>query len=334
MARPVIAVTMGDAAGVGPEIVVKALAHADVAALCQPIVVGDARRLAHAARIAGVAAEVVRVATPAEARFRSGTIDCIDLGGLPEDLPFGALSAVAGDAAFRYIARAVALAMAGEVDAICTAPINKEALRAGGHAYPGHTEILAALTGTPEVSMMLSTPKLRVVHCTTHIGLLDAIARIDPGLVTRTICRGHETLVRAGLAAPRIAVCGINPHAGEHGLFGRGEEERVVAPGVAAARAMGIDAVGPLPADTVFFRAVRGDFDLVVAMYHDQGHCPVKVLGLDQGVNITIGLPVVRTSVDHGTAFDIAGTGQADERSLIEALRQAAELATRGLWRG
>lgn len=175
--------------------------------------------------------------------------------------------------------------------------------------------------------MMLAAPKLRVVHCTTHIGLIDAIERIDAGLVERTIRRGHETLVRAGIPAPRIAVCGINPHAGENGLFGRGEEETKVAPGVAAARAAGIDASGPLPADTVFFRAVRGDFDLVVAMYHDQGHNPVKVLGLEAGVNITVGLPVVRTSVDHGTAFDIAGTGVADEGSMVEALRQAAALA-------
>jgi 4-hydroxythreonine-4-phosphate dehydrogenase len=215
------------------------------------------------------------------------------------------------------------------VDAICTAPLNKEALHAGGHDFPGHTELLAHLTGTPEVSMMLTAPGLRVIHCTTHVGLIDAIARIDPDLVFRTIRRGHDALVRAGIAAPRVAVCGINPHAGEHGLFGRGEEESKVAPGVARARAEGIDAVGPLPADTTFFRAVRGDFDLVVAMYHDQGHCPVKVLGLEAGVNITVGLPVVRTSVDHGTAFDIAGTGTADERSLIEALRQAVQLAPR-----
>ena len=234
---------------------------------------------------------------------------------------------MAGDAAFRYIERAVALAMDGSVDAICTAPLNKAALHAGGHVYPGHTEILAELTGTPEVSMMLSAPSLRVIHCTTHIGLLDAVAKIEPGLVERTIRRAHSTLVKSGIAAPRIAVCGINPHAGENGLFGNGEEEAKVAPGVLAARSAGIDASGPLPADTVFFRAVRGDFDAVVAMYHDQGHCPVKVLGLDAGVNITVGLPVIRTSVDHGTAFDIAGTGTAEEGSMLEALRQAAELA-------
>jgi 4-hydroxythreonine-4-phosphate dehydrogenase len=175
--------------------------------------------------------------------------------------------------------------------------------------------------------MMLSTPKLKVIHVTTHVGLIDAIARIEPGLVDRTITRGQETLVRAGIAHPRIGVCAINPHAGENGLFGRGEEAEKIAPAVRACQARGWDVQGPLPADTLFFRAARGDFDLVVAMYHDQGHGPVKVLGIEEGVNITVGLPVVRTSVDHGTAFDIAGTGRADERSLLAALHQAAELA-------
>jgi 4-hydroxythreonine-4-phosphate dehydrogenase len=325
---PIIAITMGDAAGVGPEIIVKALARADVSGRYRPVVIGDARRLEQAARICDVTVKIRRVEAPPDAVAPAGVIDCIDLELIPPGLPFGHLSAVAGDAAYRYIEVAVRLAVEGRVDAICTAPLNKEALHAGGHPYPGHTELLAHLTGTPEVSMMLSAPNLRVIHCTTHIGLVDAIARIDPDLVLRTIRRGHDALVRAGIAAPRIAVCGINPHAGENGLFGRGEEASKVAPGVGRARAAGIDATGPLPADTTFFRAVRGDFDLVVAMYHDQGHCPVKVLGLEAGVNITIGLPVVRTSVDHGTAFDIAGTGVADERSLVEALRQAARLAT------
>jgi len=215
------------------------------------------------------------------------------------------------------------------VDAICTAPLNKEALHAGGHFYPGHTEILAALTGTPEVSMMLMTPKLRVIHVTTHIGLIDAIAKIEPGLVERTIVRGHEALVRSGISHPRIGVCGINPHAGEHGLFGHGEEDEKIEPAIRAVQARGIDAEGPLPADTLFFRAQRGDFDLVVAMYHDQGHGPVKVLGIEAGVNVTVGLPIVRTSVDHGTAFDIAGTGRVDEQSLIEAIDQAIALAPR-----
>jgi 4-phospho-D-threonate 3-dehydrogenase / 4-phospho-D-erythronate 3-dehydrogenase len=213
------------------------------------------------------------------------------------------------------------------VHAICTAPLNKETLHAAGHIFPGHTELLAQLTGTPEVSMMLSTPKIKVIHVTTHIGLVDAVKKINPGLVERTIRRGHEALQRAGIAQPKIGVCAINPHAGEGGLFGQGEEAEKIEPGVRAAREAGIDVTGPLPADTLFFLAGRGDYDLVVAMYHDQGHGPVKVLGLDAGVNVTVGLPVIRTSVDHGTAFDIAGTGKADEASMVEALRQAVELA-------
>lgn len=326
--KPVVAITMGDAAGIGPEIIVKALAGPEVSRMARPLVIGDRARLVRAAAIARAPVTIAAVTGPGDASYAAGTIDCIDLGLIPDDLPFGRVSARAGEAAFRYLERAVALAASGDIDAICTAPLNKEALHAAGRRYPGHTELLAALTGTPEVSMMLTAPKLRVIHCTTHVGLVDAIARIDPPLVERTIRRGHDALVGAGIAAPRIAVCAINPHAGENGLFGHGEEETKIAPAVRAVRAAGIDATGPLAADTVFFRAVRGDFDLVVAMYHDQGHCAVKVLGLESGVNITVGLPVIRTSVDHGTAFDIAGTGTADERSLIAAIQAAAELWT------
>jgi 4-hydroxythreonine-4-phosphate dehydrogenase len=326
--RPIIAITMGDAAGVGPEIIVKALAHADLYDRCRPLVVGDARRLHRAAEVSGLPPiSVNSVRGVEDARFEPGVIDCIDLGLIPADLAFGQLSAVAGDAAYHYIAKAVELAVAGKVGAICTAPLNKEALHAGGHIYPGHTELLADLCHVPEVSMMLTAPNLRVIHVTVHIGLLDAIARIEPGLVERTIARGRETLVKAGIAEPRIGVCGINPHAGENGLFGHGEEETKIIPAVKRCQARGWKVEGPLPADTLFYRAARGDFDLVVAMYHDQGHGPVKVMGIEAGVNITIGLPVVRTSVDHGTAFDIAGTGKADERSLLEALRQAIALA-------
>jgi 4-hydroxythreonine-4-phosphate dehydrogenase len=189
--------------------------------------------------------------------------------------------------------------------------------------------MLAHLTGVDEVSMMLVAPKLRVIHVTTHIGIIDAIRKIEPGLVQRTIERGDATLKKAGIEKPRIGVCGINPHAGENGLFGYGEEEEKIIPAVKALQERGLDVTGPLPADTLFYRAGRGDFDLVVAMYHDQGHGPVKVLGLEAGVNVTVGLDVIRTSVDHGTAFDIAGKGIADEGSMLEALRQGAELATR-----
>jgi 4-phospho-D-threonate 3-dehydrogenase / 4-phospho-D-erythronate 3-dehydrogenase len=327
MARPIIGITMGDAAGVGPEIIMKAMAVPEVYEISRPLVIGDARRLRKAGQIVGSKVSVRPIQKPEEAAFRPGEVEVVDLPIIPEDLPFGKLSATAGDAAFKFIQRAVELAMAGRIDAICTAPLNKEALHAGGHKYPGHTELLAKLSGTEEVSMMLATPKMRVIHVTTHIGLLDAIEKIEPALVERTIRRGHDALVRSGMARPRIAVCAINPHAGEGGLFGRGEEETKVIPGIKAARARGIEVEGPLPADTLFFRAGRGDFDLVVAMYHDQGHGPVKVLGLEAGVNITVGLPFARTSVDHGTAFDIAGTGKADERSLVQAMRDAVALA-------
>jgi 4-phospho-D-threonate 3-dehydrogenase / 4-phospho-D-erythronate 3-dehydrogenase len=327
MNRPVIAITMGDAAGVGPEVVVKALAEQEVYDCCCPLVVGDAQRLRRAVEITGVDLAVAPVEGPEDAGYLHGTIDVVDLDCIPADLAFGELSEVAGEGAYRFIETAVELATSHRVGAICTAPLNKEALHKAGHVFPGHTELLAELTGTEEVSMMLNAPRLRVIHVTTHIGLVDMVARIEPGLVERTIRRGHDTLVKAGIEKPRIAVCGINPHAGENGLFGYGEEEEKVAPGIAAARESGIDAQGPLPADTVFFRAGRGDFDLVVAMYHDQGHGPVKVLGIEAGVNVTIGLPVIRTSVDHGTAFDIAGTGRAEQASMIEAIRQAADLA-------
>ncbi|WP_322052946.1 4-hydroxythreonine-4-phosphate dehydrogenase PdxA [Paraburkholderia bannensis] len=327
--RPVIGITMGDAAGVGPEIIMKSLAHASVYEQCRPVVIGDATRLRDAGRRVGVDLEVRAIDRPADGGFQRGVVDCIDLGLIPADLPYGKLSPIAGDAAYRYIARTVELTSTGELDAICTAPLNKEALHAGGHIFPGHTEMLAHLTGIEEVSMMLVAPNLRVIHVTTHIGLLDAIRKIEPGLVQRTIERAHETLVRAGIANPRIGVCGINPHAGENGLFGYGEEEEKIVPAVQILQERGWNVEGPLPADTLFFRAGRGDFDVVVAMYHDQGHGPVKVMGLEAGVNVTVGLPVIRTSVDHGTAFDIAGKAIADERSLLEAFRQAVDLATR-----
>jgi 4-hydroxythreonine-4-phosphate dehydrogenase len=324
---PIIGVTMGDGAGVGPEIIVKALLSDQVRSICRPVVIGDLRRLTKAATICGLKVQLHAIQHPNEATFLPGTIEVIDLGLLSSELPFGQLSAEAGEGAYQYVRRASELAHDGAVQAICTAPLNKEALHAAGHLYPGHTELLAELSGVPEVSMMLATEKVRVIHVTTHIGLIDAVELIEVGLVYRTIKRGQQTLVDAGITEPSIAVCGINPHAGENGLFGRGEEEEKVTPAIEQARAEGIDARGPLPADTAFFRAGRGDFDLVVAMYHDQGHGPVKILGLEAGVNITVGLPVIRTSVDHGTAFDIAGTGTADEGSMIEALRQATVLA-------
>ncbi len=326
---PIIGITMGDAAGVGPEVIVKALLNPVVYQRCRPLVIGDADRLSLANRIVGGNLNIRRIAKADDASYQLGSVDCIDVGLIPEDLPFGQVSVIAGRAAYHYVKRAVELAKDGSIDAICTAPLNKEALNAAGYKFPGHTELLAHLTGAGEVLMMLVTPKLRVIHVTTHIGIIDAIGKIEPGLVQRTIERGHATLRNAGIDRPRIGVCGINPHAGENGLFGYGEEEEKILPAIRILQERGLDVTGPLPADTLFFRAGRGDFDLVVAMYHDQGHGPVKVLGLETGVNVTVGLDVVRTSVDHGTAFDIAGKGVVDEQSMIEALRQGAELANR-----
>ncbi|WP_276356257.1 4-hydroxythreonine-4-phosphate dehydrogenase PdxA [Cohnella caldifontis] len=327
--KPIIGITMGDAAGVGPEIIVKALRTEEAYRSARPLVIGDAAILRRALGYAGVRAEIRPVSDPAEGTYEPGTIDVLDLALLPADLPVGRISAEAGNAAFRYIEKAVALAKEGKIDAICTAPLNKEALHKGGHRYPGHTEILADLTGTNDYSMMLSAPKLKVIHLTTHVGLIEAIRRITPERTYKVIRLADDTLRRAGVRSPKIAVCGINPHAGENGLFGEGEEEEKLIPGIERARSEGIDVQGPLPADTLFFRAVRGDFDIVVACYHDQGHGPIKVLGLEAGVNITVGLNggIIRTSVDHGTAFDIAGTGKADEGSLMEAIRMAVELA-------
>jgi 4-hydroxythreonine-4-phosphate dehydrogenase len=326
--EPTIGITMGDAAGVGPEIIVKTFAQCANFDGYQALVVGDADRLRLADKIVGSKLEIRAIEKISEAQFKRDTIDCIDLPLIPADLPFGQLSPDCGDAAFRFLKRAIELALEGELDAITTAPLNKEALHLGGYRFPGHTEILAELTGTTEVSLMLFGPTLKIIHVTAHLGLIEAIERIDPPLVERTIERGRVLLVDGG-KEPRIGVCGINPHAGENGIFGRGEEETKIVPAIRRCQDRGWDVTGPLPADTLFYRAGRGDFDLVVAMYHDQGHGPFKVLGIEHGVNVTAGLPIIRTSVDHGTAFDIAGTGKADERSLIEALKLAAILTLR-----
>jgi 4-hydroxythreonine-4-phosphate dehydrogenase len=329
MNRPIIGITMGDGAGVGPEIIIKALNDEHIYHMCRPFVIGDTVMLERAGRIVQSRLNIHTITTPDQAAYQFGTVDCLDLALLSKDLPFGVISAEAGHAAFMYLKKAIELAGGNDIDAICTAPLNKAALHKAGHLYPGHTEILAELTQTQDYAMMLSTPKLKVIHVTTHVGLIDAINLIQPERVYKVISLAHETLQKAGYASPRIAVCGINPHAGENGLFGYGEEASKIIPAVSRAQQEGILVAGPLPADTLFYRTIRGEFDIVVAMYHDQGHGPIKVLGLEMGVNITVGLPIIRTSVDHGTAYDIAGQGVADEQSLKEAIRQAVELAPR-----
>ena len=327
--KPIIAITMGDAAGIGPEIIVKALEHKSVYDICRPLVIGDLKILERAAAITKSKVTFNKVEHASECKFDMGTIDCIDLDLLPADLVFGELSGKAGDAAFQFIKKAVDLAKAGEIQVICTAPLNKAALHLGGHMYPGHTEILADLTETEDYSMMLTTPKLKVIHLTTHKGLIDAINSINPDRTYKVVNLANDTLKSAGYENPRIAVAGINPHCGENGMFGYGEEEEKLIPAIEKAAFEGVNVTGPYPADTVFFRAIRGEFDIVVACYHDQGHVPVKVSGFEDGVNITVGLKggIIRTSVDHGTAFDIAGKNIADEASMIAAIKSGAELA-------
>ncbi len=326
MTQPLIAVTMGDPTGIGPEIIARTFDEGNFRNHNRAIVVGDAGVLERAARLLDLALRANVVAEPEDARFEPGTIDVIPETELPEDLPFGGLDARAGDAAFRYVERATGLASAGRVGAIATAPLNKEAMHLAGHKYPGHTEILAELTGTKDYAMMLVTDELRVIHVSTHVSLKEAIERARPDRELAVIRLAHESLKKLGVESPRVAVAGLNPHAGENGLFGTEDAERI-APAVAAAVEEGIDATGPHPPDTVMMRARTGAFDIVVVQYHDQGHIPIKLMGFDTGVNVTVGLPFFRTSVDHGTAFDIAGTGKADPASLRAALDLARTLA-------
>jgi len=320
---PLLAITVGDPAGIGPEVLLGAAADPRCRA-ARLLAVGSARALARAAAVVPVAPELHPVENPAAADFRPGVLDVLSVTG-DADVPVGRCTAAAGELAFRTVIAAVDLAVRGQVDGIVTAPINKEALALAGHPYPGHTELLAELTDTTDYAMMLTAGPLRVAHVTTHIALRDVPARVTPERVRATIEVTAAALRRMGIADPVIGVAGVNPHAGEGGLFGD-EEERLVAPGVAAAAAGGLRVSGPIPPDTLFGRAVAGEFDAVVAMYHDQGHVAVKVLGFDTGVNATIGLPIVRTSVDHGTAFDIAGTGRARPESLVQAIEMAVRM--------
>ena len=323
--RP-IAVTMGDPAGIGPEIIAKTFADEDFRDEIRALVVGDAGTLRRASRLLELPLGVNEIARPEEALFEPGSVDVLQVGELPEDLPFGELDARAGAAAFEYVRRATELALEGSAGAVATAPLNKEAMHMGGYEYPGHTEILAELTGTKDFAMMLQTEELRVIHVSTHVSLQEAIDRVSQERVLTVIQLARDALSKIGVAVPKIAVAGLNPHAGENGLFGNEDAQRI-APAVAEAREEGIDASGPHSPDTVFARARRGEFDVVVVQYHDQGHIPIKLMGFEGGVNVTVGLPFFRTSVDHGTAFDIAGTGRADHSSMRVAVELARELA-------
>ena len=319
-----IAVTMGDAAGIGPEICARFFAERAPAG---GFVVGDAGAVARAVNLFAPGLRVAEIAGPEDvAGLAAGVLPVLGVSQLPGDLAMGVVDSRAGKAAYDAILAATDLALAGRIAAVVTAPIHKEALHGAGILHPGHTEILAERCGTAEFGMMLADSQLRVVLVSIHVPLRRALDLVTFDSVLRTIRLADKGARAFGIARPRVAVAGLNPHAGEGGLFGR-EEIEIIAPAIAAARAEGLDASGPHAPDTVFMRARAGAFDVVVAQYHDQGLIPVKYLGIEGGVNVTVGLPIIRTSVDHGTAFDIAGKGIADWRSLATAFDVARRMA-------
>ncbi|MDF2929880.1 MAG: 4-hydroxythreonine-4-phosphate dehydrogenase [Anaerospora sp.] len=325
--KPVIGITIGDAAGVGPEIIVKALAEKEVYNICRPVVIGDLGIMKRAVSIVGKNLTCRAIDDVLSGGHEFGRIDVLDLNNLPEDLPFAQVDPRAGKAAYTYVETAVNLALAGKIAAIATAPLNKDAMNQGGCHFPGHTEILAHLSNTKNYAMMLTGGSLRVIHVSTHLSIRQACEKVKKDRVLKVIELADQAMKKIGIKEPRIAVAGLNPHSGEGGLFGTEEIEEII-PAIESAKTLGLNVTGPVAPDTVFYRAaVKKDFDIVVVMYHDQGHIPLKVLGFEEGVNITVGLPFIRTSVDHGTAFDIAGKGVANHMSMLESIRLAALMA-------
>jgi len=327
--KPIVGVTMGDPAGVGPEIVCKMFAEKTIYDFCKPLVVGDSACLSEGMKVGKVTVQLNLIKKVSESKFVPGIIDVIDLHNVDmKTLKMGEPQAMAGKACVEYIKRAVELALAGEIDAIVTGPINKKAMNMGGYKYSGHTELLADLTKTKDFAMLLVTGPLKVIHVSTHVSLVEAIRRVQKERIMTVIKLADQALREMGIPHPRIAVAGLNPHAGEDGMFGN-EEINTIAPAIEAVKKTGVDVSGPIAPDTIFMRAKKGEFDVVVAMYHDQGHVAIKMLGFELGVNVSIGLPIIRTSVDHGTAYRRAGRklGTGDPSSLIEATRLAAILA-------
>ena len=325
---PIIAITMGDPSGIGPEIIIKSLQSPEVAKICVPVVIGDRTALERALSVCGSSLKIREISAVEDARtVTDGSIPLLALSHLAEgDMSYGAPSVAAADAVYHYICHAAGLCLAGRVSAMATAPISKEAMHRAGHDYPGHTELLAELCGTDNFVMMLAGDLLRVSLVTIHESLADVPRLVTFDQVLKTIRITAEGVARlAGKVSPKLAVLALNPHCGEGGKFGTQESE-IIEPAIRAAREEGIDAVGPLSADTLFHFARQGGYDGVVAMYHDQGLIPLKMLHFDDGVNITLGLPIIRTSVDHGTAYNLAGTGTASERSLLAAIRMAARM--------
>lgn len=332
--KPIIAISTGDPSGIGPEICVKALKHREVYELCRPFLIGDMVVFSNL-KLDGV--KINKASSVRDMVFEFGTIDLLDLNLLDSMPPIGVVNEKSGNASFQYVKKAIELAMAKEVDATVTAPISKEAINMAGYKFSGHTEIYAHFTNTKDYAMILAHEHFRVIHVSTHVSLKEACDRIKKGRVLKVIKLADEVCKKLGISRPKIGVAGLNPHAGENGLFGREEIEEII-PAVDEAKMMGIDVEGPLPPDTIFPKLNAKLYDMCVCMYHDQGHIPVKLLSFKwndeeqewdsvSGVNITAGLPIIRVSVDHGTAFDIAGKGIASETSMINAIYYAVQLA-------
>jgi 4-phospho-D-threonate 3-dehydrogenase / 4-phospho-D-erythronate 3-dehydrogenase len=336
--NPIIGISMGDPAGIGPEICIKALSDATVYERCRPVVIGDAAVMAQAATLLNAPLKVNAIEKIADATFAFGTVDVYDLKNVTlSELKPGEVSAMAGNAAFEAVHKVIELALANEVDATVTAPINKESIHKAGHHFSGHTEIYAHYTNTAKYAMLLADDNLRVIHATTHVSLRQACDLCKKERVLEVISLLNDACVQFGLEKPRIAVAGLNPHAGENGLFGD-EEINEIIPAIKEANAKGYNVEGPIPPDTIFVKAVQGKYDGCVVMYHDQGHIPFKLEGFQwdnekqtmksvKGVNITLGLPIIRTSVDHGTAFEIAGKGIASPDAMLVALDYAILMA-------
>jgi 4-hydroxythreonine-4-phosphate dehydrogenase len=339
--KPILGITMGDPAGIGPEIAAKAMSKKEVYEICRPLIVGDAQVMKQAIGIAGVCLEVNAISEVEEAKFEHGIMDVVDLKNVDmSGLVHGKVSAMAGNAAFEAVKKVIELALQNKIDATVTGPINKESINLAGFHFAGHTEIYAHFTDTKNYTMLLADGNLRVVHVSTHVSLREACDLVKKERVLNVIRLADEACKLIGIDNPKIGVAGLNPHASENGLFGW-EEEREIIPAIKEAQASGINAEGPVPPDTLFSKTRGGMYDIAVAMYHDQGHIPLKVVGFNwdekskkwnsvSGVNITLGLPIIRSSVDHGTAFDMAGKGIANEESLIHAIEYGVKLADQG----
>jgi 4-phospho-D-threonate 3-dehydrogenase / 4-phospho-D-erythronate 3-dehydrogenase len=325
--KPVLAITMGDVNGIGPEILAKALARPEIGYYCKPVIFGSVEALRAAAVFAPGMPEPQRIDSVSDPLTDGKRVGVIEAGFPGPEVRHGRMNPEAGRCAAEWIKEAVRCCLDRRVDGMVTCPISKECIQKAGYAYTGHTSLIAEMCNAADYRMCLFTETMRIVHITAHLSMRDAIAAVKADRIVSSIRIGHDALRRMGLDTPRIAVAGLNPHAGEAGVFGREEIDEIL-PAIQTCQVEGIPCSGPYPPDTVFRRMREGEFDMVIAMYHDQGHIPLKLIAMDEGVNVTLGIPIVRTSVDHGTAFDIAGKGLAREESLIAAVRLAAQLCT------